>query len=180
MFSLVMSRSASAIVEPFELEVAAVLRAGPFGRHVLLVRRRQRKAWLERVRVRDQVVRVVALGAHPVPFLIAVAHAPAVVLVLPVAARVHEVRHHARLAVPVCAAVEVLPKIVDPAARGVFMHLAVHRVPQPLVWWLRLRLGLLELVVACAWRLARFLRARLLAVVGLARLVRLTSQRLVA
>ena len=31
MFSLAMSRSASAIVEPVELEVAAVLRAGPFG-----------------------------------------------------------------------------------------------------------------------------------------------------
>ena len=184
MFSLAMIRSASAIVEPVELEVALPCDQGRFGGlrgvcHVLLGRRRDCIARLERIRVRERIVRVVALGAHPVPVLRAVAHAPPVRVLLRLRL-VHEACHHAHLAVVVLAAVEVRPKVVDMAAQGVFVHRAVHRVPLPLFWCLRLRLGLLELVVARAWRLARFLRARLLAVVGLARLLFLTSQRLVA
>ena len=111
------------------------------------------------------------------PLRRAVAHAPQV-LVLPRPGRVHEARDHAHLAVLVLAAAEVHPKLVDMTARGVFAHLAVHRVPRLVFCCLLLRLGLPELVVV-AERLARFLRARALAVLGLARLLRLVSQALV-
>ena len=105
---------------------------------VLLVRRRQRKARLERIRVRERVVRVVALGVPPVPVLRAVAYAPPV-LAFSRPARVHEGRHHAHLAVLVLAAVEIVLKVVEPTARGFFAWLAVHRVPR-LRLLLRLRL----------------------------------------
>ena len=56
----------------------------------------------------------------------------------------------------------------------------VLRIPSALFGCLFLQLGLPQLVVAFVDRLARALRARLLAVQGLARLLRLISQRFVA
>ena len=144
-------------------------------RGVLLLRRRNRIAVLERIRVHLWL----ALGAVPVPRRRPVAHAPQV-LVLPRPRRVHEARDHAHLAVLGLAAVELRDILVDMTARGVFAHPAVQRVPRSCVCCLLLRLGLRDVLVGVAVRLARVLRARLLAVLGLALLLRLVSQALVA